>query len=513
MKKLLKMLTNRIVVIGILLLLQLVWIVSTVYKFSNNYLVIDLTLSILSIFIILYVIGRRDNPAYKMAWIVLILAVPIFGVLMYLMFGPKSLQKSVALREEAAHKDILPHLVQDEKVLEELKEEPDSVYNQSAYILNATGYPVYQNTKTRFLEIGETYYEVLLEELKKAKHFIFMEYFIVEEGTMWNSIYEVLKQKVKEGVEVRFLYDDMGCIMTLPQGYEKKMQKDGIKTSVFNPFVPFLSVIMNNRDHRKITVIDGHTGFTGGVNLADEYINGYEKHGHWKDCGILLKGEAVWNLTAMFLEIWDAVRQERDDYDLYKPGVYAMETEPVVSDGYVQPYADTPLDSECVGESVYMNIISRAKRYVYIYTPYLIVDNEMVTALSLAAKSGVDVRIVTPHVPDKKMVFWLSQSYYSQLIDAGVRIYEYTPGFLHGKCFLCDDRIGTVGSINLDYRSLYLHFECGTFLYRTESLNQIREDFADTFEKSIEVTKEYCDSWSAPKKLMQTILRLFAPLM
>lgn len=513
MKKILKILTNRMVVIGVVLLFQLGWLVSTVYKFSNNYLLIDAVLSVLSVMIVLYVIGRRDNPAYKMVWLVLILAVPVFGVLMYLLFGPKSLQKSVAMKEEAEHRKLLPHMVQKEEVLNELLEEPDSVYNQCRYILNSTGFPVYQNTETRFLEIGETYFEALLAELKKAKHFIFMEYFIVEEGTMWNAIYDVLKQKVKEGVEVRFLYDDMGCIMTLPQGYEKQMQKEGIKTRVFNPFVPFWSVVMNNRDHRKITVIDGHTGFTGGINLADEYINGYVKYGHWKDCGIMVKGEAVWNLTSMFLELWNTIKPEDTDYDAYKSDVYVNETEPVTSDGYVQPYADSPLDSECVGESVYMNIISRARRYVYIYTPYLIVDNEMMTTLSLAAKSGVDVRIVTPHVPDKKLVFWLSQSYYSQLIDAGVRIFEYTPGFLHGKCFLCDDRIGTVGSINLDYRSLYLHFECGTFLYRTASLVQMREDFDKTFEQSVEVTKEFCDSWSTPKKLMQTILRLFAPLM
>ena len=318
-------------------------------------------------------------------------------------------------------------------------------------------------------------------------------------------------EKVKEGVDVRLLYDDMGCITTLPNKYHEKMEKLGIKCQVFNKFIPILSIIVNNRDHRKITVIDGHTAFTGGINLADEYINEVVRFGHWKDASIMIKGEAVWNLTVMFLQVWNFIGFNKEDYNKYRPKIYHLDE--FGSDGYVQPYGDSPYDNELVGENVYLNIINKAKDYIYINTPYLIIDNELVTALTLAAKSGVDVRIVTPFIEDKWYAHIVTRAYYAQLIEAGVKIYEYTPGFIHSKTFVCDDEIGVVGTINMDYRSLYLHFECGVFLYKTKSVMQIKEDFLNILDVSQNITLEDTKKVKWSNRFLRAILRVFAPLM
>jgi cardiolipin synthase len=303
----------------------------------------------------------------------------------------------------------------------------------------------------------------------------------------------------------------VGCVNTLPAKYFKKLQKKGIKCAAFNPFLPVISVVMNNRDHRKIFVVDGNIGFTGGINLADEYINQVERFGYWKDTGIRLEGEAVWSFTAMFLEMWNYITQETEDCTKFMPKIY--QTEPFKEDGFVQPYGDSPLDHENVGENIYLNIINRAKKYVYIFTPYLIIDNEMMVALRNAAKSGVDVRIVTPGIPDKKAIFLMTQSYYQPLLESGVKIYQYTPGFIHAKCFVCDDEVATVGSINLDFRSLYLHFECGVWMYRSSAVMQVKEDCLATFEQSEEISVEFCRKRHLVVRMVQSLMRLFAPLL
>ena len=330
---------------------------------------------------------------------------------------------------------------------------------------------------------------------------------------MWRTILDILEEKVKEGVDVRLIYDDMGCLTTLPHKYYETLRKKGIKCQVFNPFRPILNIIQNNRDHRKFCIIDGYVGFTGGVNLADEYINQKERFGHWKDTAVMLKGEAVWNMTAMFLHMWNVITNNREDNSLEEYLPHVWHPEPFVGDGYVQPFCDSPLDNETVGENVYLNIINRARRYVYICTPYLVIDNEMMTALCLAAKSGVDVRLMTPGIPDKKLVFLLTQSYYEQLLEAGVKIYEYQPGFLHAKSFVCDDKIGVVGTINLDYRSLYLHFEDGVWIYRNKVIYDIRQDFTDTLDYCKPVTLEFCRGRNIVIRAMQSVMRLFAPMM
>lgn len=314
-------------------------------------------------------------------------------------------------------------------------------------------------------------------------------------------------------MDVRLIYDGFGCLTTLPHKYYEELRKKGIACQVFNPFRPLLNIIQNNRDHRKLCIIDGWVGFTGGINLADEYINQKERFGHWKDTAVMLKGEAVWNMTAMFLHMWAVVSRsdESIDYETYFPHRYHGEE--FESDGFIQPFCDTPLDEEIVGEDVYLNIINKAKDYVYICTPYLIIDNEMMTALCLAAKSGVDVRIMTPGIPDKKLVFLLTQSYYKQLLEAGVKVYEYQPGFLHAKSFVCDDEIGVVGTINLDYRSLYLHFEDGVWIYKNRVIQDIKDDFVQTMEYCHQVDLDFCLNRSLGVRMMQNIFRVFAPML
>ena len=511
MKRILKLLINRVVIVAVLLLLQLAWFLGFFYRLARYFVAVDIVLTILALLVVLTMAARQENPAYKLSWTILIMAVPVFGILFYLCFGNVTAGKTALLKRGIRqHERMRPFLTGEDEERRKLTEEEAGFGRQSRY-LSFQDWPAYKNTETEYLPIGEVYFERLLEELKKAEHFIFLEYFIIEKSFMWDQVLEVLKEKTREGVEVRLIYDDFGCLFLLPFRYEKELSSYGIETRVFNPFIPLLSIVMNNRDHRKIVVIDGHTGFTGGINLGDEYINKRKVHGHWKDTGIMLKGEGVWSLTAMFLEMWNTIQETDRDFSPYYPEVWHEEA--FSGKGFVQPYCDSPMDKENVGENVYLNIIGSARRYVYIYTPYLIIDNEMMTALTLAAKSGVDVRIVTPHIPDKKMVFMLTQSYYGQLIRAGVKIYEYTPGFIHAKCFLSDDVVGTVGTINLDFRSLYLHFECGTLLYRTDSLEAMKRDFQETFEKSQLITQEFVNSISVPKRAFQAVLRLMAPLL
>lgn len=511
MSKLLKFLFSRMVIVGLLILIQVGILVFTIWTLSESFVYLYVLFTALSIVVVIYIMSQKDNPSFKLAWIIPVSLVPVFGGLFYLIFGLRRTTKRFRGRINKIHTEGAKYLEQDSEVFKEIEEEDKSISNQVKYLNKYAAAPIYKNTYTKYLSPGEEFFEELKKELKKAKNYIFMEYFIIREGKMWDSILEILEEKVKEGVDVRLIYDDMGCLTTLPYKYYEKLRKMGIKCLVFNPFVPFLSVIMNHRDHRKITVIDGHTAFTGGINLADEYINEVVRFGHWKDASIILKGEAVWNLTMMFLQAWEFNCGEKEDYNKYKPH-YNYEGD-FEDDGYVQPYGDSPLDDETVGEYVYLNIINKAKDYIYINTPYLIVDNELVTALSLAAKSGVEVVIVTPHIEDKWYVHLVTRAYYAQLIEAGVKIYEYTPGFIHSKTFVSDDKVGVVGSINMDYRSLYLHFECGVFLYKTKSVMEIKKDFLETLDKCQLMTLEDCYNEKWYKKLLAAVIRVFAPLL
>jgi cardiolipin synthase len=511
MKKIFKLLASRMIIVGMLILLQLVILGVGIWKLSESFIYLYVLFIILSLVVMVYIISRTDNPSYKLAWAIPVLLFPVFGGLLYLFFGGKKIRRKLKRQIELTYNETMDFLKQENRIIDEINEIDKLLANQARYINDLSTYPIYINTYTEYLSPGEKFYEKLMCELKVAKHYIFIECFIIQEGKMWNGILDILLQKVKEGLDVRLIYDDMGCINTLPKNYHNKLESLGIKTMVFNPFIPILSSVMNTRDHRKIIVIDGHTAFTGGINLADEYINEIVRFGHWKDAAIMLKGDAVWSFTIMFLQVWSCNKSEIISYNKFKPTVH--KDEDFINDGYVQPYGDSPYDNELVGENVYLNIINKAKEYVYICTPYLIIDNELVTALTLAAKGGVDVRIVTPHIEDKWYAHMVTRAYYAQLILAGVKIYEYTPGFMHSKTVVADDEIGTVGTINFDYRSLYLHFECGVFLIKTRSIFQIKKDFMDILELSKIVTLKDASKVKWLNILVRSILRLFAPLM
>lgn len=510
--KLLKGIFNRttICILGILIqityLFFIFWTLGTVFTYSYVLFVI------LGALIALYIVNSDMNPSYKIAWIIPILLFPIFGVMLFIFFGNSHSGDRLRKRmNQYSHEERLL-LQQNTALMEELDSKEIDAERQANYLYSYGGYPVYTNTQTTYFESGEAKFAAVIEELEKAERFIFLEYFIIQEGKMWNTILEILERKAQQGVDVRVVYDDIGCLLTLPYKYNLELEKKGIKCRVFNKFKPIWSSKMNNRDHRKILVIDGHTAFNGGINLADEYINEYPKHGHWKDTAVMLKGEGVWSFTVMFLSMWNfLISAKAGSYDYFMPR--PEDIAPYKGNGYVIPFTDSPLDDEPVGENVYMNIINEASDYVYITTPYLIIDNEMTTALTLAAKSGVDVRIITPHIADKWFVHAVTRAHYKKLVSLGVKVYEYTPGFIHAKSFVSDDKTAVVGTINLDFRSLYLHFECATWMYKTNSIIDIRTDFLNTLEKCEEITLEKCKNVNIFVRLMRSFLRLFAPMM
>ena len=509
MNVLLKRVVQRVILLVSSFILQIGVISFFLLKYSESFFDFYLASLTLSIIIVFIIINNKSNPSYKIAWIVPVMIFPIFGGLFYLLYGGNKLSTREKLKMVIQNIEMTNSLKQDDEIKKKIGDKSIYAKNQSEYILNYAKCPVYNNTETTYFKIGEEKFEALLRELKKAEKFIFLEYFIIQEGKMFNSILEILEEKAKQGVDVRLIYDDVGCIVTLPHNYKNTLEAKGIKCRVFNPIKPFFTRRLNNRDHRKIVVIDGDVGFTGGINLADEYINEYEKHGYWKDAGIMLKGDAVWNLTVMFLSMWDYIDNKEEDYIKFKPSKNKYYN----SKGYVQPFDDSPLINEPIGETVYLNLINKAKDYIYINTPYLIIDNEMATALKIAAKSGVDIKIVTPYIPDKKFVHAVTKSYYESFIKDGIEIYEFTPGFMHAKTFVVDDEYGVVGSINLDFRSLYLHYECGVWLYKTESIKSMKDDYLETLKKCHKVTMEECKNTSSIRKVLRLIIRMFAPLL
>lgn len=503
----------KLAVIVLLILLQ-IFMVFLLYRYLKDYGLIWRTGALLtSLIVVLVIINKMDNPAYKLIWVVLVMTYPLIGGALYLALSGNRTRRKFIKEATANYLDTFEYLPDDSEIQKEIKENSKSASVQSTYISKYAGFPAYKNTEVKYFAIGEENYACLLEELKQAKRFIFMEYFIIKQSDMWETVLAVLKQKASEGVDVRLIYDDFGCAMWMPSRFRKEMHVCGIKAAPFNPIGPAINLRQNNRDHRKITIIDGNVGFTGGINLADEYINVNCKLGHWKDTGVMLRGEAVWNLTMMFLQMWKLVTKEAtlEKYEQYKPQADALAS--MEAEGYVQPYGDTPVDDEIVSENIYLNMINKAKHYIYITTPYLIIDNEMVTALTLAAKSGIDVRIITPGVPDKKLVYMVTQSYYYQLILAGVKIYQYTPGFIHAKTVVMDDSVATVGTVNFDYRSLYLHFECGVWMYHVPVIQMIHDDYMKTLKLCEEITIEEIKKTSGMKRFWQAMLRLIAPLL
>ena len=509
MKKIAHLLLGRFSIVAVSIILQFLWLVMVMYQFSYQFTYANLAIRTIAIIVVLVIVNRWTNPANKLSWTFIILLSPVLGLLLYMIFGRSSLTKKTQERMDSVNREVSACLYQTPEIKKQLEREDLSVYRQSRYINDWAGFPLYHNTSTKYYSCGEEMFPDMLADLEKAEHFIFLEYFIVDQGVMFDRIVEVLEQKSKEGVDVRLIYDDIGCINTLPPKYYKVLQAKGIKCAAFNPFRPIMSVVMNNRDHRKIFVVDGKVGFTGGINLADEYINVASRFGYWKDTGIRLEGEAVWSMTVMFLEMWNYINHSSEDYKQFMPQVY--QKEPFEGDGFVQPYGDTPLDHETVGENIYLNIINHAERYVYIFTPYLIIDNEMLVSLCNAAKRGVDVRIITPHIPDKKHIKYMTEYNYGILLKNGIRIYEYEPGFIHSKVVM-NEHCAIVGTINMDYRSFYLHYENGVWIYDEEFRQAVEADFINTFAQSIEITYEDWKNRPLKMKIIQPILHVFDAL-
>ena len=504
---------GRLLATGIFVLIQVAWLAYLLLYFYRDYAWISLLSTFIAIILVLKIYGTSTNSAMKMPWIIVILAFPILGILIYLLFGRSIVTRAVKKRFNSIEESYKKSLSQDENILKEVKDKDIYIYNQFHYLSDHEGYPVYKNTDIEFYSIGEEGLEAQLTELEKAEKFIFMEYHAIEEASSFDRIKDVLIKKAAAGVEVRLFYDDVGSIFFINKDFIKEMRANGIDCRVFNPIKLAFNMFMNNRDHRKITVIDGKVGFTGGYNLADEYFNITHPYGEWKDTGLKLTGDAVKTLTMLFLSMWNSIKktdEPQDDYVKYiKASDYGYKA--VNNNQYVVPYADSPLNNNRVAENVYLNIIKSAKHYLYITTPYLLITEEMSRELAMAAMRGVDVRIVTPGIPDKKLTYSLTRSYYADLVRYGVRIYEYTPGFIHAKQWVSDGEVSVVGTINMDFRSLYLHFENAAYVYGRETAADILNDFYNIFRRSEEVTDKYINK---PRilRIGQCILRLVAPL-
>lgn len=510
MKKILRFLISRVFWFSLLIVVQIGIFAVILFNISSYSTYLYAAFVLFSLIIVIWLVAKDDNPSYKITWIILITTLPVVGWFFYLKFGNKTLphrywEKIAA--NEAAHPALFTAEEGDTAAL--LEQYPHHRV-LTDYIRNISGFPAYGGTQVEYAPLGEDFFRQLMRELPKAKKFIFLEYFILEKGLMWDSVLEVLRERAAAGVEVCVIYDDFGCIQRLSASYPKELAGFNIKAVPYNPMRPSMDPSLNYRDHRKICVIDGQVGFTGGINLADEYINKVERFGHWKDTSVLLRGAAVRSLTRMFLQQW-TLNAGSDTLD--RPEEEYLTARALPAQGYVQPYPDSPLDHFNVAENAYLHLIQRADHYVYITTPYLILDNEFVTTLKTAAESGVDVRIITPSHPDKWYVHMVSRSYYQTLIQSGVKIYEYQPGFIHAKMCLCDDEAAMVGTANLDYRSLYLHYENAVLLYHTPVLAEIKKDIEETLEKSRLITIEELRSKLRGTSALCALLKLLAPLM
>lgn len=506
MKRIFGFLFNKITITILLILIQIIWLILFFINLTDYSIWISVFFSMISIIMFLAVVVSNQNPAYQIGWITIIAVFPVLGGLFYLFMGnkrPSRKMKKQLLHSQTMTSDLLKA---NSEVVFRM---PGRTAMTSNYVYETLGYPVSDRTKITYYEIGEKMYEAMLDDLKKAQHFIFFEYFIVSKGKMWTSLKKILMEKARSGIDVKLIFDDFGCIKFMTKNEKKELISSGIKLLMFNPIRPIVSLVMNHRDHRKIMVIDGKVGYTGGINIADEYINEKIRFGHWKDTGVRLEGEGVKNLSLMFLRLFYAYMEPDKDVHSYIDIDYSEYDE--INDGLVQAFSDSPLDDESTALNLYLDLLWNAKEYAYIFTPYLVIDSELQSALCMAAKRGVDVRIVVPGIPDKRTVMQLTKSYFKQLIKAGVRIYRYSPGFIHAKNFLVDDRIAIVGTINLDYRSLYLHFECGVIMIGNKAISDIKRDFNETFEKSYEVKVEDCDR-NKLEYVIRAVLRLISPL-
>lgn len=498
---------NRIIISALLLVLQLVFLFTGIYNVSFDtawyFGISNLAGAVTAILIL----NKRGNPDHKVGWIIFILIFPIFGISVYLLWGGGRVLPHLKKRMRICESHYRPFLNDNSDAENHMKYFDLSHSRQADYLTNESGFPLYDNTSAEYLPSGERFFSRLLEELEQAEKYIYMEFFIIAEGYMWESIYKILKQKAAQGVEIKVIFDDFGSIKRQHRNFLSRLKSDGIEVSVFNPIYPLFNNFLNNRNHRKIVVIDGKIAMTGGVNIGDEYINRQKRFGHWMDSAVIIKGNAVQSFLCMFLTMWEFITGKRIDYKSH------VSESAVVDDGFALPYSDGPLNDRNPAEGIYMQILNSAQKYVYIMTPYLVIDNMMTAALCLAAKSGIEVCIVTPHIPDKSYVHNVTQYNYLELLQAGVKIYEYTPGFLHSKIFLSDDIISTVGSVNMDYRSFVFHFECGVWLCNKDTALNIKHHFREILAQSKQITLESWQKRSLFTKLKQGFLQIFGPLM
>ena len=495
---------KRVIIVIIGVLLQFGFAISIQLFFREHIAIIGIIYELLSVLIVLKILKDSTRISNDLPWIIIILLFPIFGTILLITLSSNYAHSKLLKNIFKSEKEYQQYLNQDIKIRKEIDEND---LDNLKYIVDRSKYPVTKNNKITYYDYGEKFYPELLKELNKAEKFIFLEYFIINKGQMWDGILKILKEKASHGVEVRILYDDMGSIAMLSTKYPNELKKMGIKCIPFNKVSPFKGIFMNNRDHRKMTIIDGKVAFSGGVNLSDEYININSKLGIWKDNGIKIEGDAIWNLTIMFLTMWNA--NIKEDKDILKFKHEFKNTEKI--DGYVVPYGVAPLHEDLIGEDVYINIINSAKKYLYIMTPYLIIDTDMTNALIRAAKRGVDVKIIVPGIPDKKIVYTQTSSFFELLSNGGVKIYKFTKGFVHSKVYVSDDKRAVVGTINMDYRSLYLHFENGIYMENVKEIKDVKKDMDETLKDCKRLNDKDIKS-SIFKSIWQSILRLFAPL-
>lgn len=495
---------QRMGLIALSILVQFGLYVVVLAFFTQYFLPVYWICVAVSLGMTLVISTRKSKLAYKMAWVIPILLVPLIGGVMYLILGGANKPHYHRAETRRALRHQLPQTLSTPQLMAY----GPSAMQQAWYLANTALCPAYGNTQAEYFATGEAFFPAFLKDLEEAKHYIFLEYFIIAEGSMWSDILDILTRKAAEGVDVRVIYDGIGSATTLPSNYPDLLHARGIHCRVFQPLLPVLSIHQNNRDHRKICVVDGAVAYASGLNLADEYVARKERFGYWKDNALRLEGEAVWSMAVFFLSMWDH-QNPRDTFRLFRPKAPAF---PKETKGIVAPYADTPNAEDTVCADLHLQMITKAQRYLYITTPYLAIDETMTAALCTAARSGVDVRLMTPHIPDKKVVFQVTRSNYPVLLEAGARIFEFTPGFLHSKTVVADDLYASVGSCNLDYRSFYLQFENGVWLCGSPAVFSVRDDFLQTMEVCQEITLDDCRTRSLPKRVLQAIYRIFAPL-
>lgn len=515
----------HIVIVG--LLIELAWLSFGVYKL-DQYKTLAMGTYILALILVFRIYGKHTNYAFKMPWMLILLIAPPAGIVLYILYGSKFSSFFVRRRFRSVYGLFEAIMPADDKLLDEIKKNDIRAYGQSYYLSTSAKYRPYMSDRVEYFSEAYMALERMKEELSKAKKFIFMEYHTIENGQAFDQLEEILIEKAKEGVDVRIIYDDVGSLSIINRAFKKKLKKDGIKCRVFNPILPVMSMFMNNRDHRKMTIIDGKVGFVGGYNIADEYFNIINPFGYWKDTGIMFKGRPVDSLTLIFLEMWHAMKKgkkdqedisdllNQEDLDIVNSSIEIESLDKKISQdklSIIQPFADNPLTMEKVSVNAYLNMIKKANEYMYITSPYLIIDDHIRDEMCAAAKRGVDVRIIVPGVPDKKMVNRVSKSYYKGLVKSGVKIYEFDPGFIHCKMFISDDKYAIIGTINLDYRSLYHHFENGVFMYNTNVIEKMKDDYNQTIEKSTEVSDKYFTDQNFLTRVWHGVLRFISPLL